>query len=236
MPQRHMTETTMADIFKRLTLGKHLVSLQGEGEPTMHPRFWDWTKELSQAGYVPYTITNASRINVDMANRHLPSLGISLDTLDVVEATRIGRLKLGGVLRNLDSLLECMGPERLIIHTVDYGQPLDTLKAFLHKRKLRQHIIQPIQPKSDYALRYQDHPSVKFQAKPVAGPCRYLTKPLMRYFDVNGKELPCRFIKDTRDFPGTDVMRQHMAMGRVPTVCEGCSEIPRLPTTRILFA
>lgn len=78
--------------------------------------------------------------------------------------------------------------------------------------------------------------SVKLQAKPVAGACRYLARRLMRYFDVNGKELPCPFIKDTRDFPGADTTRQKMAMGGVPEVCEGCSEIPRLPMNRILFA
>lgn len=236
MPQRHMTDSTMADIRGRLTPGRHVVSLQGEGEPTMHPRFWEWTEHLSKSGYVPYTITNGSRINADKANRYLSTLGVSLDTVNEDEATRIGRLELGHVLRNLDSLIKRMGPQRLIIHTVDYGQPLDALKAFLRERKLRRHIIQPLQPKSDYALHYPNHPPTNFQAGSVAGPCRYLARPLMRYFDVNGQELPCCFIKDTRDFPGAEVMRPHMAIGRVPSVCEGCSEIPRLPVNRILFA
>lgn len=236
MPQRHMTEETMVDVLARLTPGRHAVSLQGEGEPTLHPRFWDWVVRLGKAGYIPYTITNGSRIDPDLVNRHLPNLGISLDTVDEIEANRIGRLKLDRVLHNLDLLLGRLGPKRLIIHTVDYGQPLDSLVAFLHERKLRRHIIQPIQPKSDYTLRYKDHPAIKPKVNRAAGPCHYLSSPLMRYFGVNGKELPCCFIKDAREFPGVDVMRQQMTVGHVPTVCDGCSEIPELPMSRVLLA
>lgn len=218
----------MVDIFGKLTPGKHVVSLQGEGEPTMHPRFWDWASRLTQAGYIPYTITNGSRIDADLANQHLPNLGISLDTVDEIEANRIGRLKLDRVLHNLDLLLVRLGPKRLIIHTVDYGQPLGALVNFLRERNLTRHIIQPIQPKSDYALHYKDHPAIKPRVNRAAGPCRYLTSPLMRYFDVDGKELPCCYIKDAREFPGANIIRQQMASGLVPTVCEGCREIPPL--------
>lgn len=225
MPQRHMTEETMADILGRLTPGKHLVSLQGEGEPTLHPRFWDWAAHLGATGCIPYTITNGSRIDPDMANRHFPTLGISLDTMDEEEARRIGRYKLHRVLRNLDSLQARLGPERLVVHTVDYGQSLGPLIEFLRERKLHRHIVQPIQSKYDYALRYPGHPVATPHVKYVAGPCRYLARPLMRYFDVNGKELPCCFIKDAREFPGMGALRQQMANGHVPTVCEGCKEI-----------
>lgn len=237
MPQRHMTEETWNDIFRRLTPGRHVVSLQGEGEPTMHPRFWDWAGQLSKSGYIPYTITNGSRIDADLANRHLPNLGISLDTVDEIEANRIGRLKLGGVLRNVDALLERMGPTRLIIHTVDYGQPLNSLLDYMRERRLTRHIVQPLQPKSDYARRYQDHPVERPRTEHAMGICRYLSRTLMRYFDVNGKELPCCFIKDTRDFPGVDAMRQQMARGNIPIVCDGCREIPvRQPMNRIRFS
>ncbi|MHB1214723.1 MAG: radical SAM protein [Thiobacillus sp.] len=237
MPQRHMTEATMNDIFGRLTPGRHVVSLQGEGEPTMHPRFWDWAERLRKAGYIPYTITNGSRIDAELANRHLPNLGISLDTVDEIEANRIGRLKLDCVLRNVDALLKSLGPKRLIIHTVNYGQPMDLLLDYMRAHRLTRHIIQPIQPKSDYARRYQDHPVVRPLVKHAAGTCRYLLRPLMRYFDVNGKELPCCFIKDTRDFPGVDVMRQLMSRGHVPTVCDGCSEIPEgQPMNHVAFS
>lgn len=237
MPQRHMTEATMNDILGRLTPGRHAVSLQGEGEPTMHPRFWDWAERLGKAGYLPYTITNGSRIDADLADRLLPNLGISLDTVDEVEANRIGRLKLDFVLRNVDILLSHLGPKRLIIHTVDYGQPMDALKDYLRAHRLTRHIVQPLQPKSDYAIHYQNHQVIKPLVKRAAGTCRYLSRPLMRYFDVNGKELPCCFIKDTRDFPGVDVMRQMMSRGHVPTVCDGCSEIPeRQPMNRVVFS
>lgn len=226
MPQRNMSEATMNDILGKLTPGRHVVSLQGEGEPTMHPRFWDWASRLTNAGYIPYTITNGSRIDVDLAHQHLPNLGVSLDTVDGAEANRIGRLKLDNVLLNLELLRTRLGPKRLIIHTVDYGQPLGALVDYLRERNLTRHIIQPLQPKADYALHYQDHPISRPSHRHAGGLCRYLAKPLMRYFDVNGKELPCCFIKNTSPFQSVKLMRQQMAAGQVPTVCEGCTEIP----------
>lgn len=226
MPQRNMAEATMIGILEKLTPGKHVVSLQGEGEPTMHPCFWDWTGRLTKAGYIPYTITNGSRIDIDLANQHLPNLGVSLDTVDEIEANRIGRLKLESVLHNLELLRARLGPKRLIIHTVDYGQPMGALVDYLRERNLARHIIQPIQPKADYALHYQDHFIAQPRISHAAGPCRYLSKPLMRYFNVNGEELPCCFIKNTSEFQGVHVMRQQMTAGQVPSVCEGCSEVP----------
>lgn len=98
-PQRHMTETTMNDIVGRLTPGRHVVSLQGEGEPTMHPRFWDWEGRLRKSVGVPYTTIIGGRIDAERANRFPPKLGISLDAVDEFEVNRIGRPKLDPVHR-----------------------------------------------------------------------------------------------------------------------------------------
>lgn len=237
MPQQHMSDEVMRDIQERLTPGKHVVSLQGEGEPTLHPRFWEWAECLISKGYVPYTITNGSRINAENADKYLPTLGVSLDTVDMAEATRIGRLKLDTVLDNLDRLLDRMGKERLIIHTVDYGQPMEALKLYLRARGLFRHVVQPLQSKTDYAAHYPVHViSSNHKQHRAYGVCRYLKKSPMRYFDIAGVELPCCFIKDTREYPGRDVLCRQMETGEIPKVCEGCREIPDGPTYRVQFA
>lgn len=231
MAQRHMSDATMEGVLARLAPGRHVVSLQGEGEPTLHRKFWDWAERLLRAGYLPYTITNGSVIDPDLAHRLLGNLGFSLDTVDADEAECIGRLNLSRALANLDKLLARMGPERIIIHTVDYGQAMEGLLVHLRQRGLRRHIIQPLQPKADYARHYARHfPDPRQASDPpvtCAGPCGFLAGQRMRFFDVDGKELPCCFIKDASTYPGREALREQMVAGRVPAVCLGCAEAPR---------
>lgn len=207
--------------------GRHVVSLQGEGEPTVHPRFWEFVRELTDCSHTPYTITNGSLIDPELAHRYFPRLGFSVDTLDTVEADRIGRLKLPEALKRLDALLALMGPQRIIVHTVDYGQELEPLKAFIATRDLR-HIIQPLQRKADYARRYPDLVSASPSPETISGPCRYLTSNQMRYFNIDGTEFPCCYIKDPAGYQGIDDLRQRMSKGMVPQVCTGCAEIPKM--------
>ena len=174
-------------------------------------------------GKTPYTITNGSIIDVQRAATMLPQIGVSLDTLNPDEAHRIGRYKLHKVLANVDSLVTAMGPDRVIIHTVDYGQPLDPLREYLAVRGMRLHLIQPLQSKPDYSYRYPG------QLPSISGSyhyrCRYVAQPFMRYFDMRGNEMPCCFIKDYRKFVSTAHIAQQLAQGRVPESCAGCREI-----------
>lgn len=226
MRQRHMKQEVFDGIMDRLQPGPHTVSLQGEGEPTVHPRFWELVSQVRQRGCIPYSITNGSLIDADLAHRYFPALGVSLDTLDAEEAERIGRLKLAQALSNLDALIERMGERRIVIHTVDYGQDLGPLTEFVSMRGLR-HFVQPLQTKEDYARRYPG--LVAPNGNPsAAGCCRYLRVNLMRYFDIDGVEFPCCYIKDSTGYQGVAKLREQMTGGSIPRVCAGCAEIPRL--------
>jgi MoaA/NifB/PqqE/SkfB family radical SAM enzyme len=153
MEQAYMPMAKFEQILGQIPAGRHTVCLQGEGEPTLHPGFWEMAKHIRQIGHVPYTVTNGSRIDAERLAEHFPQLAISIDTLDAVEATRIGRKNLPKVLRNFEKLLTHMGPNRLIVATVDYGQPLGDLIAFVKEKRVAQHMIQPLQVKSDYRQR-----------------------------------------------------------------------------------
>jgi MoaA/NifB/PqqE/SkfB family radical SAM enzyme len=231
MKQQHMKQEIFGDILKCLAPGRHVVSLQGEGEPTVHPRFWELVRQVVDRGYVPYTITNGSLIDPELAHRYFPSLGLSLDTLDAGEAERIGRLRLDQAMARLDDLAARMGGQRIVIHTVDYGQDLASLKDFVKLRGFR-HIVQPLQRKADYASRYPDRVPENTVTTSAGGLCRYLAAPLIRYFNIKGIEFPCVYIKDPTEYRGIDDLRKRMADGVVPAVCKGCAEIPKAPELR----
>jgi hypothetical protein len=84
-------------------------------------------------------------MDVERVARFFPVIGVSLDTVDMAEADRIGRTKLATVMDNLARLSNLLTPSRLIIHTVNYGQPLGDLKACLRDLGLTRHIIQNLQ-------------------------------------------------------------------------------------------
>ena len=221
---RHMTPERFDAILRALPPGRHTVSLQGEGEPLVHPRFWAMAEAVRAAGHVPYTITNASRIDAGRAAALFPVIGVSLDTLDAGEAERIGRLRLDRVLANFASLVEAMGPERIVVHTVAFGQDLRPLRVHLGRLGVDRHLVQPLQSKRDYRRRYPGRAHAAPRPAVVA-PCRYLATPVMRYFTIDGAALPCCFIKDASSYRSDVELRTALAAGVVPAACVGCREI-----------
>lgn len=226
MPQRHMKQEVFDGILNGMPGGRHTVSLQGEGEPTVHPRFWALVDQVARRGHIPYTITNGSLIEPELAHRRFPNLGVSLDTLDATEAQRIGRLKLPEMLANLNTLIRVMGPGRIVLHTVDTGQDLSPVKRYARAHGLR-HLIQPLQRKDDYARLYPDRIPQAVRLQVPSGLCRYLATDFMRFFNIEGIEFPCCFIKDASGYAGISDLRQRMRAGEVPGACRGCAEIPR---------
>jgi len=225
MPQRHMQQDVFDTILASLSEGRCTVSLQGEGEPTLHPAFISMAKQVAEVGKIPYTITNCNRLDPVTIAELFPQIGVSLDTVDHEEAQRIGRYDLNQVLSNLDRLLTRMGPDRIIVHTVNYGQPMEQLRRFMHKKGLGRHVVQELQEKDDYRQRYPDHPAQSGDELIYHYRCRYLQQPLMRYFDVTGHEMPCRYIKDASRFVSKQHTRDTLLQRQLPDCCVGCREI-----------
>ena len=230
MAQRHMESAVFEQILERLRgEGGLTVSLQGEGEPMLHPSFWDWVGQVKQHGWQATTISNGSRIDAERCAEHLQWIGISLDTLDPTEAERMGRPNLPKVLANLQSLKEAMGPERITVHTVFYGQPLEELVQFLKDQGIRRHVVQPLQVKDDYAKRYPQlavlKPLKALAPAVTAYRCRFLEQPVMRVFNLDGVEMPCCFIKDISSYRSARSLVDSLAQGIVPRTCAGCREL-----------
>ena len=224
MPQRYMSMDTFASILARLPPGRNRVSLQGEGEPTTHPHFWDMVAMLKARGAIPYTITNASVIDPVRTAREFPRIGVSLDTIDPQEARRIGRYKLERVMGNIRALVEAYGdPGRVIVHTVDYGQDLSAVSEWLAQLGITKHYPQPLQTKDDYAYRYPEMTPQRVGECHYR--CRYLEAPLMLYYDIQGVEMPCCFIKDSAQFVSTTDIRDSLARRQIPACCSGCREL-----------
>lgn len=230
MPQRHMSLELFNAILATLPARALTVSLQGEGEPMLHPSFWEMVRGIRNAGHVPFTITNGSAMPYpERIASDFFEIGISIDTLDGQIAQEIGRLQLDRVLTNLDRLLEHMLPARVIVYTVDMGQPLDALKTFLAQRGLR-HVVQPLQRKEDYLRNYSDR--VPARTTRPAARCDYVRRSFMRYFNIDGTQMPCPFIKDTSGYQGLAWLRNRFDRQSVPPCCAGCSELGTTSSVR----
>ena len=236
MPQQDMAWDTFTAIVDAIAQPCSTVSLQGEGEPSLHPQFWRMVAYVRSKGHQAYTILNGSRVDVARISSLFPQIGISLDTLDVAVATKIGRCNLPKVLANLEALCAAMGPERIVIMTVELGQPLKELRAWVQRRAFASHVVQPLKTKADYARRYEkllvrvpvlNGLSGPAKSTPATIPrtCRFLHQDLMRYYTYSGLALPCCFIKDTEGIESIAGLRTMLAHGSVPEGCAGCEEL-----------
>jgi len=227
MPARSMEMGLFDTLLLGLPEGRHTISLQGEGEPLAHPLFWEMLDRVRRAGHRPYLITNASLRTTPRLAQYVPMIGVSLDTLDSDEAERIGRIRLDRVFANFEKLLAFAGPDRLIVHSVDYGQDRKPLDTYLRKCGVTRRVVQPLQRKGDYRRRYPE----QIEAAPMLAspaPCAYLLQPRLRYFNIDGIQMPCPYIKDASRYASQAGLLEGFALGRVPAACDGCREVGSL--------
>jgi MoaA/NifB/PqqE/SkfB family radical SAM enzyme len=216
--QGDMPFETLSDL-----LGRHVarhgvpteISLQGEGEPTLHRDFFRMAKLVRELGAQPYTITNGSYQQPEHFIGRFDRVGVSVDTLDEAAAQAIGRRNLPRTLNFVQTLGAHL---QVVIHSVRNGQHTPAVAAWC-KQQGYVHIVQPLQTKPDYSRRYLK--------QPPAGPsgrfsCHFLAQPQMRYFSLDGTEMPCCFIKDLSAYPGLGDMLQKQQTGNWPKCCAGC--------------
>lgn len=192
------------------------VSLQGEGEPTLHKDFFRMAEHVRGLASVPYSITNGTYKHPERFIGLFPKLGVSVDTLDGSVATKIGRHNLPRVLSFIDALAPHL---KIVIYSVHHPLYTPRVADWCKMRRLR-HVVQPLQRKPDYSCRY-------LPSQPISVPqgrfsCPYLEGTRMRYYSIDGHEMPCCFIKDTNHFEGLDAMLSHQEKGTWPACCVGC--------------
>jgi MoaA/NifB/PqqE/SkfB family radical SAM enzyme len=193
-----------------------VVSLQGEGEPTLHHDFFRMAEFARGLGATPYTITNGTHKHPDYFVGLFPRLGVSVDALDETTATKIGRYNLPRVLAFVEQLAPHL---RIVIHSVAHREHTPAVAEWC-RRKGYSHVVQPLQTKRDYGMRY----AVPREERPATGrfSCPYLTEARMRYYALDGTEMPCCFIKDTAGYRGMEAMLEHQRAGMWPQSCTGC--------------
>jgi MoaA/NifB/PqqE/SkfB family radical SAM enzyme len=192
------------------------VSLQGEGEPTVHHDFFLMAQHVVSLGAKPYTITNGTYRHPEHFAEHFSHVGVSVDTLDEAAAEKIGRYNLRRVLQFVESLAAHV---KVVIHSVAHREYTSKVAAWCVQNNYR-HIVQPLQTKPDFSVRYPQH---RRPAEPTDEfSCDYLAAPRMRYYSLDSTELPCCFIKDTSTYEGMDAMSAHQKNGTWPSVCIGC--------------
>lgn len=192
------------------------VSLQGEGEPTLHHDFFRMAEHVRALAGTPYTITNGTYKHPERFIGLFPRVGVSIDSLDALAAAKIGRYNLPRVL----SFVEALAPHvQIVIHSVAHRVHTPVIAAWCRAHGYR-HMVQPLQSKADYSRRYL--PAAEPHVPPGRFSCVYLERIRMRYYTLGGTEMPCCFIKDESQFPGIEAMRRQQAQGVSPICCAGC--------------
>jgi MoaA/NifB/PqqE/SkfB family radical SAM enzyme len=193
-----------------------VVSLQGEGEPTLHHDLFRMAAYVREVGARPYTITNGTYKHPERFAGLFPEVGVSIDTLDESAARGIGRYNLSRVLKFARAVAV---HSTVIVHSVEHPEHTAPIAAWCRRSGYR-HEVQPLQTKPDYSRRYPL--SVTPSAAEGRFSCTYLSKPVMRYFSLDGMEMPCCYIKDTSTFEGMDNLFEHQGAGTWPRCCVGC--------------
>jgi MoaA/NifB/PqqE/SkfB family radical SAM enzyme len=193
-----------------------VVSLQGEGEPTLHHDFIRMAEFVRDRGATPYTITNGTYKHPERLVGLFPEVGVSIDTLDESAAREIGRYNLPRVLSFVEALAS---HATIVIHSVVHKEHTPPIAAWCRRYGYR-HRVQPLQTKSDYSRRYHSGPLPR--AAQTRFSCGYLAHPRMRYYTLDGLELPCCYIKDTSAYEGMAAMIRHQQAGTWCKCCAGC--------------
>lgn len=221
---RHMRQADMDFETFRDLLDRHIerhgiprtVSLQGEGEPTLHPRFFDMARYAREVGSEPYTITNGTCKHPQRFVGLFTQVGVSIDALEEDAARAIGRYNLPGVIRFVDALAPHL---RVVIHSVGHQEYTPKIAAWCQQRGFA-HVVQPLQPKADYSRHYPE----ALAAPPSTGrfSCGFIEQLRIRFYSLDGTVLPCCYIKDTTAFTSMAEMLNHQRAGTWPRCCIGC--------------
>ena len=220
MQQKSMSWDTFLQVCEKINT--KVVSLQGEGEPTLWPHFSRAVNYLTDKGFLVTTITNGSTTrHIELIDK-LHALYVSIDSLDEKEASKIGRYNLAKVLTNLQALKP--HSKKVTVTTVDYGQDLKPLESYCKSHGFKWQ-SQKLQQKQDYTEVYPVHwikPPKQLISKKLR--CEYLDKKLLDFYNIDGLHRPCCFIKSTHVCDPLDMQRK-LNVGIVPHSCLGCSKI-----------
>ena len=103
------------------------------------------------------------------------------------------------------------------------GQDLEPLRRYLAHAGANRHVIQPLQRKPDYRKRYPELVPPPTGAYRLG--CRFVVAPSMIFVNIDGRIMPCPYIKDATNFVSISKLVEESAARRIPRCCTGCREI-----------
>ncbi len=222
MKQKDMSWDIFVSICDKIPKGS-TVNLQGEGEPFLWQYFWDAVKYLRQLDIVPFVITNGTIIDVELINKYFPKIAITIDSLIEQESIKNGRFNIEKVKTNVEKLASVM-QDRITIYTVDTGIDIGQLKLWVESINVN-HLIKSLEQKSDYIKFYPSNYKQSNFKSSMLPYCSYLTSNEYKFWNVDGIELPCCYIKENaQDFKRHEALKS-FSSGIIPSSCFGCSKI-----------
>jgi len=231
MAQKDMPLEMAKDIIYENVFPGTEVNLQGEGEPVLSKNFWPIVKAVISRGGLPYIITNAGyTITPEMAKKfkeYFRKVYVSLDTTDTERAKKIGRFNVAQVMGNILKFKEILGRQGIGVVAVGISKSdIDSVARFASRHDISDVGVQSLQTKDDYMINYQLNYPPGFQHH-YHFQCRYLQADVLRFFNVDGIQMPCCFIKDTTNYVSAQNLRDEMSRKKVPKSCSGCRHIRR---------
>ncbi len=194
------------------------LKLQGTGESMLHPEFDKFVLYAKQKGHFVDIITNGTIEISGIRLHNMNKVGFSIDTLDKKLADKNGRKNLDKVITNLIKAHR-KAPKKCMIFSVNYGQDLSLLNKFAHDYKIP-HIIQNIQTKTSYQLKYKtkENSYTKYE-------CSYINENKMSFYFVDGTLAPCPYMIDVNNVVCKNEIIGMFSKSIVPKCCEQCGEL-----------
>lgn len=199
--------------------------LQGEGESTLHLRFEDMLDYLKEKNINTRITTNGTYSDPDKF-KMFTKVVVSIDSINQDKSISIGRMNTEKAMQFVVDLVA----RRINTEVVSVANTLEGVELLKVREWARSvgasYRIQELMTKPDYSNVYPItfFPLKEKVVKTIQSlKCNYIEKPLMEYYTVDGKKLPCCFIKDTSKFDSIEKTKDQMDKKIVPSACSGCN-------------
>lgn len=199
---------------------RRIVVLQGEGEPLMHKQFWDMVAAVKERGCVPSITTNLGYKLDERMFTEFKHIYVSIDDVRPAMSELIGRHDIERVISNLRELVERKGRRFVTISCVDLGQDYYGVEQLAKELNVTLR-VQKLNTKADYVANYRARYG-ELTCTPTKYECPIVKHNEITFYDINGLEMPCCFIKDTTLFKSTEDIVETLDRKEVPDCCFGC--------------
>lgn len=197
------------------------IIIQGEGEPTLHPDLYKMATYAKR--YKLFTSLHTNGLHADREGlvKHFDEIYVSLDTIDPQEGKRIGRLNIPKVLESMLFFHNSGIKAALFIIEMQGINEDKALQAWAKEHGVYT-IITTLNKKEEYVKVYKNNYQIPLTKSETRFNCPFIYHRERDFFTIDGKHLPCCYIKDTSTFTSIDDLKQAIDDDVCPQCCKGC--------------